>query len=100
MRYSTSGAGPLSITETYSTDGRALDWNIDLAAIGSAVRVGDFGISLPVQGPTGENPAQIFERGFLKHQFHVRRGFASSSTFALRGATLPAGHRQARNESR
>jgi hypothetical protein len=64
-----AGTGPLAITETYRIDGDALDWTIDLAAVGTAVRVGDLGISLPVQGPTGANPAQIFERGFLKHQF-------------------------------
>ncbi|NQW04254.1 MAG: hypothetical protein HQ485_09515, partial [Acidobacteria bacterium] len=69
VRYATVDTGPLVVTETYRTDGRVLDWTIDLAAQGTPVRVGDLGISLPVQGPTGENPAEIFERGFLKHQF-------------------------------
>jgi len=69
VRYSNAGTGPLAITETYAIDGSALDWTIDVAAAGSPVRVGDLGVTLPVQGPTGENPAQIFERGFLKHQF-------------------------------
>jgi hypothetical protein len=86
VRYSTAGAGPLAITETYSTDGRALDWTIDLAAVGAAVRVGDFGISLPVQGPAGENPAQIFERGFLKHQFVSGAG---SFFFYVRASGAP-----------
>ncbi|HEY9228082.1 MAG TPA: DUF5695 domain-containing protein, partial [Gemmatimonadaceae bacterium] len=67
----TSGANaPLRVTETYKTDGRVLDWTIDLEATGQqSVRVGDVGIALPVAGPTGENPQQIFERGFLRHKF-------------------------------
>ena len=61
---------PLKVTETYATDGRVLDWTIALETTGrTGVRVGDLGISIPLQGPTGENPSQIFERGFLKHQF-------------------------------
>ncbi len=61
---------PLSILETYSTDGKVLDWTIDIALSGSSpVTVGDLGISIPLQGPTGQSPQQIFERGFLKHQF-------------------------------
>ena len=86
VRYATSAPGPLTITETYSTDGAALDWTIDLAAAGAAVRVGDVGISLPVQGPTGENPAQIFERGFLKHQFVSGAG---SFFFYVRASGAP-----------
>jgi len=61
-------SGPLSVTETYRTDGRALDWTIDLSS-SRPVRVGDIGITIPVAGPTGENPKQIFERGFLRHKF-------------------------------
>jgi len=86
VRYSTAGTGPLAIAETYRTDGAGLDWNIDLAAVGAAVRVGDVGISLPVQGPTGENPAQIFERGFLKHQFISGSG---SFFFYVRASGAP-----------
>jgi hypothetical protein len=86
VRYSTADAGPLAVTETYRTNGSALDWTIDLAAVGAAVRVGDLGISLPVQGPTGENPAQIFERGFLKHQFVSGAG---SFFFYVRASGAP-----------
>ena len=69
--YASGGAPtPLKVTETYRTDGRVLDWTIDLEAAGpGAVEVGDLGISIPTVGPTGEDPAQIFERGFLRHQF-------------------------------
>ena len=84
--YSTAGArSPLAITETYRTDGRTLDWDIALAA-SQPVHVGDLGISLPVQGPTGENPAQIFERGFLKHQFVSGAG---SFFFYVRASGAP-----------
>lgn len=67
--YSTAAGAPLKISETYRTDGRALDWTIDLEAGRSPITIGDLGIGVPAQGPTGDNPAQIFERGFLKHQF-------------------------------
>lgn len=60
---------PLLVTETYTNSGTALDWTIDLAARGQAVHVGDLGISIPAQGTNGATPADIFERGFLKHQF-------------------------------
>jgi len=68
----TSG-GPdalLNVIETYKTDGLALDWTISLESTGRAsVHVGDLGISVPAAGPYGEDPAQIFERGFLRHEF-------------------------------
>ncbi len=70
VTYSTAGSTtPLVVNETYSTDGASLDWTIDLAAHGQAVHVGDVGISIPAQGANGATPADIFERGFLKHQF-------------------------------
>jgi Family of unknown function (DUF5695) len=71
VTYASGAKGsPLAVTETFRTDGRALDWLIDLQATGKTpVTVGDLGISIPVAGPTGATPAQIFERGFLKHQF-------------------------------
>src|SRR5205085_10200209 len=71
VTYATSDAqGPLRIIERYHTDGRVLDWCVDLASSDArAIHVGDLAITVPVQGPVGENPAQIFERGFLKHQF-------------------------------
>jgi len=69
--YSSGGVpAPLRVIETYRTDGRVLDWTIDLETAGSApVEIGDLGISVPSVGPMGEDPAQIFERGFLRHQF-------------------------------
>jgi Family of unknown function (DUF5695) len=71
VSYSNAGSGaPLEVTETYHTDGRVLDWTVDLASAGNQpVHVGDVEISIPAVGPTGGDPKQIFERGFLKHQF-------------------------------
>ncbi|TAK11420.1 MAG: hypothetical protein EPO35_12360, partial [Acidobacteria bacterium] len=68
VTYATNAA-PLLVNETYATDGTTLDWTIELGARGQAVHVGDVGISIPVQGTNGATPADIFERGFLKHQF-------------------------------
>jgi hypothetical protein len=61
---------PVKIVESYRTDGRVLDWTIVLESTGAApVEIGDLAVSIPAAGPYGENPAQIFERGFLRHQF-------------------------------
>ena len=70
VTYTNGADAPLRVTERYSTDGRALDWTIDLESTGDKrVHVGDVSIAIPVAGPTGENPQQIFERGFLRHKF-------------------------------
>jgi hypothetical protein len=70
VTYTSAGDGPITATETYTTDGRVLDWTIQLESTGAtATTVGDLGVSLPVVPPAGDNPRQIFERGFLRHQF-------------------------------
>ncbi|MCX6567614.1 MAG: DUF5695 domain-containing protein, partial [Candidatus Aminicenantes bacterium] len=71
VTYTSGGPSePLRVFETFKTDGHALDWTIDLETTGKLpIQVGDLGISVPTVGPTGENPIQIFERGFLRHQF-------------------------------
>jgi len=62
--------GAVRAVETYRTDGRVLDWTIALeSTAGRPVEVGDLAVSIPAAGPYGEDPAQIFERGFLRHQF-------------------------------
>src|SRR6185436_5536094 len=88
VTYTTADAqSPLKVTETYRTDGRVLDWTIDLESTGSKrVTVGDVGISLPVQGPTGGTPADIFERGFLQHKFISGAG---SFFFYVRASGAP-----------
>jgi len=89
VRYASGAdAGPLKAVETFRTDGRVFDWTIDLEAAGSAaVEVGDLGISVPSAGPMGENPAQIFERGFLRHQFVS--GHGSFFTFVRASGAPP-----------
>ncbi len=71
VTYGSGGGGaPVEIVETFRTDGRVLDWTIALEATTEApVEVGDLAVSIPAAGPYGEDPAQIFERGFLRHQF-------------------------------
>ena len=71
VTYTSGGPdAPIHIVETYKTDGRVLDWMIALESTGrSPVHIGDLGISVPAAGPFGEDPAQIFERGFLRHEF-------------------------------
>ncbi len=60
----------LRTTQTFTTDGAALDWNIDLESTSNTpVEIGDLSINIPVVGPRGENPTEIFEHGFLRHQF-------------------------------
>ncbi len=69
--YTSGGPGsPVKVAETFRTDGRVLDWTIDLESTAAQpVEIGDLAVSIPVAGPYGEDPAQIFERGFLRHQF-------------------------------
>jgi len=88
VTYSTADpASPLKVTESYKTDGRALDWTIDLETSGkTAIEIGDLGINIPVQGTNGATPADIFERGFLKHQFVSGAG---SFFFYVRASGAP-----------
>ena len=69
VTFTTPATSPLRAVESYKTDGKILDWTIDLESPKGAVEIGDLGISIPAQGTNGATPADIFERGFLKHQF-------------------------------
>jgi len=61
---------PVKVVESFRTDGRVLDWTIALeSTAGTPVEVGDLAVTIPAAGPYGEDPARIFERGFLSHQF-------------------------------
>ncbi len=85
VSYSTP-PGSLKVVETYHTDGHVLDWSVNLEASSKAVHVSDVGITVPIQGPTGATPADIFERGFLKHQFVSGAG---SFFFFVRASGAP-----------
>ncbi len=79
--------GPLKFTQSFKTDGTALDWDIDVETTTNlAVEIGDFAISIPTVGPRGEDPKEIFERGFLRHQFVSGNG---SFIYFVRAAGAP-----------
>lgn len=71
VRYAFSSAqAPLAITQTFKTDGAILDWAIHLRNTSeSPVTIGDLAVEIPEVRPEGEDPRQIFERSFLRHQF-------------------------------
>jgi hypothetical protein len=71
VTYTNSAAdASLKVTQIFKTNGVALDWDISLeATTNSPVEIGDLAINIPVVGPRGEEPKEIFEHGFLKHQF-------------------------------
>jgi hypothetical protein len=78
---------PLKVTQTFKTDGAVLDWDIALeAATNSPVEIGDLSINIPVVGPRGEEPKEIFEHGFLKHQFISGNG---SFIYFVRASGIP-----------
>jgi hypothetical protein len=61
---------PLKLTQAFTTDGAKLDWQLELeAATNTPIEIGDLTILVPVVGPRGEQPKDIFEHGFLRHQF-------------------------------
>ncbi|HYH01404.1 MAG TPA: DUF5695 domain-containing protein [Terriglobales bacterium] len=65
-----SPASPVKVVQTFKAEGEILDWTIDIDASGSSpVTVGDLGINIPEIPPYGEEPKQIFERSFVRHQF-------------------------------
>lgn len=62
-------SSPVKVVQTFKTDGSVLDWIIDVESSKAPVTVGDLAINIPAVGPRGEEPRQIFERGFIRHQF-------------------------------
>jgi hypothetical protein len=60
----------LMSAQTFQTDGRVLDWTIDVAnRTQEPIQIGDFALSLPWRAPGGEDPEGIFEKSWTKHQF-------------------------------
>lgn len=61
---------PLRLVQSFRTNGVGLDWDIELETIADkSVTIGDLAIDIPAIGPRGQNPQQIFEKGFIPHQF-------------------------------
>ncbi len=88
VTYSNAGSdAPVKVVETFKTDGKVLDWSIDLESTkGAPVQIGNLGVNVPAAGPFGENPTQIFEHGFLRHQFISGNG---SFFFFVRASGAP-----------
>jgi hypothetical protein len=77
----------LKVAQSFKTDGEALDWDISLEpSTNSAIEIGDLAINIPVVGPRGEEPKEIFEHGFLKHQFISGNG---SFLYFVRASGVP-----------
>ncbi|MBE0673511.1 MAG: hypothetical protein IH591_02520 [Bacteroidales bacterium] len=58
------------LEQVYSLTPEGLDIDISIRnTSGGAVRIGDLAVGLPWRRPSGEDPEQIFERGFTKHHF-------------------------------
>jgi hypothetical protein len=78
---------PLTVTETFTTDGSVLDWGIELKTTTNApVEIGDLAVHVPAAGPRGERPKDIFERGFVRHQFISGDG---SFLYFVRASGIP-----------
>lgn len=61
---------PLKMAQRFHTDGKILDWTIELEATTSLpVQIGDLAIPIPWRFPAGDNPEAIFEKSFTKHHF-------------------------------
>jgi len=60
----------LNTVQTFQTDGRVLDWTIEVSTrMSLPVTLGDFGVEIPWRPPFGENPNDIFEKSWTKHQW-------------------------------
>ncbi|MEX2317891.1 MAG: DUF5695 domain-containing protein [Pirellulales bacterium] len=79
---------PLRLVQRFRVVDGALEWTIDLATTSEyPIEVGDLAVVVPWQGPTGGNPAAIFERGYTKHQFI--QGHGSFIYFTRASGTPP-----------
>ena len=61
---------PLRVVQIFKTNDAGFDWDIELETTSDkSVTIGDLAIDIPINGPRGQNPQQIFEQGFMQHQF-------------------------------
>ncbi|MGD0781779.1 MAG: DUF5695 domain-containing protein [Candidatus Aminicenantales bacterium] len=76
LTYTDSVAGTvLDTVQTFRTDGRVLDWTIELTTrMAVPVTIGDLAVQIPWRFPAGEDPAAIFERSWTKHQLIAGAG--------------------------
>jgi hypothetical protein len=60
----------LKSVQSFRTDGGVLDWTIEASnRMTYPAEIGDLAFSLPWKPPGGEDPDEIFERTWTKHQF-------------------------------
>jgi hypothetical protein len=79
---------PLRVIQRFRVENGVIEWKIDLLTTGeSPVDIGDLAVLIPWQGPTGNNPAAIFERGYTKHQ--LINGHGSFVYFTRASGTPP-----------
>jgi hypothetical protein len=65
----------LDTVQTFQTDGKALDWTIELATrMNIGVEIGDLAAVIPWRFPAGENAGAIFEKSWTKHHFIAGHG--------------------------
>lgn len=63
-------ACPLRVVQSFTANEVGLDWDIELETTGDQpVTIGDLALAIPVVGPRGRTPPEIFEHGFVPHQF-------------------------------
>jgi hypothetical protein len=61
---------PLKMVQTFEVGDQFLDWNIEVQSMMEfPVTIGDLAIPIPWKMPGGEDPEEIFEQCFTKHNF-------------------------------
>lgn len=61
---------PMVLKQKFAVKDGAIDWSIFLETkMDFPVRIGDFAIPVPWKRPRGENPTDVFEKGFTKHHY-------------------------------
>ena len=66
---------PLSLRQSYDVKDNYLEWTIELQNLtDTLMEIGDWAITLPINGPSGEDTGYIFENQFVKRHFISRHG--------------------------
>ncbi len=78
---------PFTMAQTYTAGRNYIDIDIEIENKSDApLRIGDLALGLPWSGPSGSDPARIFEHGFTKHHFISGDG---SYVFFTRASGVP-----------
>ncbi len=68
LRYFANGA-PAPFVQRFSENSRGIDMEISIEAQKDTLTIGSLALALPYKSPGGATPTDIFEKGFVKHQF-------------------------------